>query len=164
MMATRIVDEKATIDLGGRDIEVLFMGRAHTGGDLSVYLPAEKILFMSEAYLHRVFPAMRTAFPSEWVEMIERAQAMDVDIYVPGHGFVDSPEVLAEELETYRQAVVTVIEETKRLHSEGLSLEEAQARADMAELETWSLSSSQKARAIQQVYAELNQELPGGAA
>lgn len=164
MMATRIVDEKATIDLGGRDIEVLFMGRAHTGGDLSVYLPAEKILFMSEAYLHRVFPAMRTAFPSEWVEMIERAQAMDVDIYVPGHGFVDSPEVLAEELETYRQAVVTVIEETKRLHSEGLSLEEAQARADMAELETWSLSSSQKARAIQQVYAELNQELPGGTA
>jgi hypothetical protein len=56
------------------------------------------------------------------------------------------------------------MEETKRLHSEGLSLEEAQARADMAELETWSLSSSQKARAIQQVYAELNQELPGGAA
>ena len=161
VLATEVVRDTTTIVLGDTEIEVLFLGRAHTGGDLSVYLPAEKILFMSEAYLHRVFPAMRTAFPSEWVEMIERAQAMDVDVYVPGHGFVDSPEVLEQELETYRQALVTVITEATRLHSQGLSLEDAQAEADMGDLETWSLSSSQKARALQQVYAELNGELPG---
>ncbi len=160
VLATEVVRDATTIMLGDTEIEVLFLGRAHTGGDLSVYLPAEKILFMSEAYLHRVFPAMRTAFPSEWVAMIERAQAMDVDIYVPGHGFVDSPEVLEEELETYRQALITVIAEATRLHSQGLSLEDAQAQADVGDLETWSLSSSQKARALQQVYAELNGELP----
>ena len=163
VLATEIVhDETTTITLGDQEIEILFLGRAHTGGDLSVYLPAEKILFMSEAYLHRVFPAMRTAFPSEWVAMIERAQAMDVDYYVPGHGFVDSPDVLEEELETYRQALVTVIAEATRLHAQGLSLEDAQAEAVMGEIETWSLSSSQKSRAIQQVYAELDGELPGG--
>ena len=163
VLATEIVhDETTTITLGDQEIEILFLGRAHTGGDLSVYLPAEKILFMSEAYLHRVFPAMRTAFPSEWVAMIERAQAMDVDYYVPGHGFVDSPDVLEEELETYRQALVTVIAEATRLHAQGLSLEDAQAEAVMGEIETWSLRSSQKSRAIQQVYAELDGELRGG--
>ena len=162
VLATEVVSDKATIELGETEIEVVFLGRAHTGGDLSVYLPKEKILFMSEAYLHRVFPAMRTAFPSEWVETIERAQAMDVDMYVPGHGFVDSPGVLEQELETYRQAILIVIEEATRLHSQGLSVEEAQAQANMGELETWSLSSSQKARAIQQVYGELDGELPGG--
>jgi glyoxylase-like metal-dependent hydrolase (beta-lactamase superfamily II) len=161
VLATEVVRDATTIVLGDTEIEVLFLGRAHTGGDLSVYLPAEKILFMSEAYLHRVFPAMRTAFPSEWVEMIERAQAMDVDVYVPGHGFVDSPEVLEQELETYRQALMTVIAEATRLHGQGLSLEDAQAEADVGDLETWSLSSSQKARALQQVYTELNGELPG---
>jgi cyclase len=57
---------------------VLFLGRAHTGGDLSVYLPRDKVLFMSEAFLHRVFPAMRSAYPTEWVRTLERAQSMDV--------------------------------------------------------------------------------------
>ena len=71
---------------------------------------------------------------------------MDVDYYVPGHGFVDSPDVREEELETYRQALVTVIAEATRLHAQGLSLEDAQAEAVMGEIETWSLRSSQQAR------------------
>lgn len=158
-MPTDLVDDRTVIELGGRAIELLFLGRAHTGGDLSVYLPEEKVLFMSEAYLHRVFPAMRTAYPTEWVAMIERAQALDVDTYVPGHGFVDSPEVLERELELFRQAVVTVIEEATRLHEAGVPLEQAMEEARFGDLEEWSLRSSQGPRAVQQVYAELNGEL-----
>lgn len=160
VLPTRLVDDREVLELGGRTIEILFLGRAHTGGDLVVHLPEEDILFMSEAYLHRVFPAMRTAYPTEWVAMIERAQAMEVETYVPGHGFVDSPEILREELEVFRRAVVQVIEESRRLHGQGLSLEEAQASADFGELGDWWLSESQAARAIQQVYAELDGTLP----
>ncbi len=159
-LPTRLVTDREVLNLGGRTIELRFLGRAHTGGDLTVYLPEEKVLFMSEAYLHRVFPAMRSAYPSEWVAMIEQAQALDVDTYVPGHGFVDSPEVLEEELEVYRQAMVTVIEEAKRLHAAGIPVTEAMEIAQFGDLEGWSLRSSQGARAVQQVYAELNGELP----
>ena len=148
--------------MGDKEIHVLFLGRAHTGGDLVVYLPAEKIMFMSEAYLHRIFPAMRTAFPSEWVEMIERAQEMDVDIYVPGHGFVDAPQILDEELERFQGAIRAVIAEAERLHSEGYALEEAQQLAQFGDLESWSLRESQGDRALQQVFAEIDGTLPGG--
>ena len=158
-LATELVEEKKTLQLGDTEIQVLFLGRAHTGGDLAVYLPAEKILFMSEAYLNRIFPAMRSAHPSEWVAMIEKAQAMDVDIYVPGHGFVESPEILEEELETYRQALVQVIAEASRLHADGVSSEDAQEQAQFGDLETWTLRSSQGATAIRRVYMELNGEL-----
>jgi glyoxylase-like metal-dependent hydrolase (beta-lactamase superfamily II) len=161
-LATDLVEDREVLQLGDRTVELLFLGRAHTGGDLVVHLPEEKIFFMSEAYLHRVFPAMRSAFPSEWVEMIERAQAMDIDVYVPGHGFVDSPGVLEDELEVYRQAVVQVIGEARRLHEEEVPLEAAQEQASFGDLETWSLRSSQGPVAIRQVYAELNGELPGG--
>ena len=160
VLPTELVEDEAILQMGGREIQILFKGRAHTGGDLLVYLPEERILFMSEGYLHRVFPAMRTAFPTEWVRMIERVQAMDVDIYIPGHGFVDSPEILREELEIFRQAMVQVIETVTELHSAGLSLEEAQAQADFGELVGWSLSSSQGPIAVAQVYLELNGELP----
>ncbi len=160
-LATRLVPEGETLDLGGREVRILFLGRAHTGGDLVVYLPEERILFMSEAYLHRIFPAMRSAHPSEWVDMIEAAQAMDVEVYVPGHGFVDHPTILADELEIFQTAVRSVIAEARRFHEDGYSLEDAQAQAMFGDLETWSLRSSQGDRALQQVYAELDGELGG---
>ncbi len=161
VLATELVPDRRTIRLGGMEIQVLFLGRAHTGGDLHVYLPAERILFMSEAYLNRVFPAMRSAYPSEWVGVLERAQAMDVDTYVPGHGFVDPPAVLAEELETYRGAVASVIAEAGRLHGLGLDADEAVEQADFGELEGWTLRSSQGPTAVRRVYLELSGQLPG---
>ena len=156
-----LVEETEILTLGDKQIMLMFLGRAHTGGDLSVYLPDEKILFMSEAYLNRIFPAMRSAYPSEWVAMIERAQELDVETYVPGHGFVDAPEILEEELETYRQAVVQVIEEAKRLHALGLSADEAVEQARFGDLEGWTIRSSQGPTAIRRIYLELNGELPG---
>ncbi len=158
-LPTDFVEKEKTLHLGDKEIQILFLGRAHTGGDLAVYLPREKILFMSEAYLNRVFPAMRSAYPSEWVEMIERAQAMDVEVFVPGHGFVESPAILEEELETFQQALRSVIAEVKRLHRLGLSPEEALKRADFGELESWSLYESQAPLAIRKVYEELEGKL-----
>ncbi len=84
---------------------------------------------------------------------------MDVDIYVPRHGFVESPQVLEEELETYRQALEQVIAEAKRLHGAGLSLEDAQEQARFGDLTSWTLSGGQAATAIRRVYMELNGEL-----
>ena len=161
IMPTELVSDKRVLHLGDREIHVLFLGRAHTGGDLVVYLPQEKILFMSETFLNRIFPAMRSAYPSEWVAMIQRAQAMDVDLYIPGHGFVDSPEVLREELETYRLAMERVIAEGRRLHAAGINVEDAGQQARFGDLEGWTLRASQGARAIARVYQELNGELSG---
>ena len=160
VLPNEIVETSRTLNLGGTEVRILFLGRAHTGGDLVVHLPREGVLFMSEAYLHRIFPAMRSAFPSEWVAMIEAAQAMDADVYVPGHGFVDSPAVLEAELEVFRRAVAQVVDEGTRLHTAGLTLEEAVEHADFGELEEWSLRSSQAPRAIERVYMELDGELP----
>jgi glyoxylase-like metal-dependent hydrolase (beta-lactamase superfamily II) len=158
--STRVVAERETLTLGGTEMQVLFLGRAHTGGDLMVYLPREKVLFMSEAYLNRVFPAMRSAYPSEWVATIERAQKMDVDIFVPGHGFVESPAILEEELETYRRAVAQVIAEGKRLHAAGAPVEEAVTQAKFGDLESWTIRSSQGPIAVRRVYLELDGKLP----
>ena len=153
------VEDTVALKLGSTEIQILFLGRAHTGGDLSVYLPKEKILFMSEAYLNRIFPAMRSAYPSEWVATIEKAQAMDVTTYVPGHGFVETPAILKEELEMARKALLQVIAEAKRLHSAGVPVEDAVTQARFGDLETWTIKSSQAATAIRRVYLELDGKL-----
>jgi glyoxylase-like metal-dependent hydrolase (beta-lactamase superfamily II) len=159
-LPTELVEKEKVLRLGGREIRILFLGRAHTGGDLVVHLPEERILFMSETYLNRIFPAMRSAYPSEWVAMIRRAQAMEVEIYVPGHGFVKRKDVLREELDTYRKALESVIAEARRLHALGLSAEDAVKEADFGELESWTLHESQAPLAIAKVYQEIEGKLP----
>lgn len=160
VLPTDIVEEDRVMELGGREIQILHLGRAHTGGDLVVYVPDGKVLFMSETYVRGIFPPMRSAYPTEWVEMVHRAQAMDVAVYIPGHGVMGSPETLRVGLDTYRQAMERVIAESGRLHRKGLSVEEAVETASFGDLESWSLSDSQVPRAIGRVYMELNGELP----
>lgn len=146
-----------TIDVGGTQVKVLFLGRAHTGGDLMVQLPRERILFMSEAYLNRVFPAMRSAYPSEWVKTIDAALALpNVSTFVPGHGFIESAPVSREELITFRDAVTQVITEVKRLKATGMSPDDAIKQAQWGSLSTWFLASQQAPVAVRRVWAELD--------
>jgi cyclase len=151
--------ESQVIDVGGIEVRALFLGRAHTGGDLMVHLPKQRILFMSEAYLNRVFPAMRSAYPTEWVRAIDRVLAMDVDRYVPGHGFIEEPRASREELVEFQGALKAVIAEVTRLHAQGLSPDAAVARAAWGPYTDWFLREQQAPIAVRRIYDELEGRL-----
>ena len=151
--------DRQSINVGGIEVQALFAGRAHTGGDLLVYLPKQKILFMSEVYLNRVFPAMRSAYPSEWLAVLDKALAMDVDLYVPGHGFIEERKAAREELVEYQQAMRYVIDEVKRLHKLGLSAEDAVKQANWGPYKDWYLAEQQAPIAVRKIYEELEGKL-----
>jgi cyclase len=153
---TELVTDKKTLTLGGEHIQILFLGRAHTGGDLAVYLPREEILFMSEIFLNRVFPAMRSAYPSEWLHALTRAEEMPITTYIPGHGFTEQPAVSKEELHAYHRALEAVITEATRLYRAGVPVDDAVTRADFGEYTSWTLSKSQGPIAVRRVYDELS--------
>jgi cyclase len=157
--AAPMTSDRQTVNVGGIEVQAIFAGRAHTGGDLLVYLPRQKILFMSEVYLNRVFPAMRSAYPSEWVAVIDKALAMDVDRYVPGHGFIEEPKVSREELIEYQKALRYVINEVKRLHKLGLSADEAAKQANWGPYKEWFLVEQQGPIAVRKVYEEIEGKL-----
>src|SRR5687768_3708370 len=157
--APPMTSERQTVNVGGIEVQAIFAGRAHTGGDLLVYLPKEKILFMSEVYLNRVFPAMRSAYPSEWVAVIDKALAMDVERFVPGHGFIEAPSVSREELIEYQKAMRYVIDEVKRLHKPGLSAEEAAKQANSGPYREWFLVEPQGPIAVWKIYEEIEGKL-----
>jgi len=152
---TAMSADQQNIDVGTMKVEVRFLGRAHTGGDLSVYLPATKILFMSEAYLNRVFPAMRSAYPSEWVRTVDRALAMNASRYIPGHGFIEEPVASREELVAFREALRAVIAEVTRLRALGLSADDAIKQAQWGPYANWFLADQQAPIAVRKVYEEL---------
>lgn len=151
--------DSETIDVGGIEVRVLFLGRAHTGGDLMVHLPRQRVLFMSEAYLNRVFPAMRSAYPSEWGRVIDRALALDVDLFVPGHGFIEEARVSREELVEFRKALQFVIAEVTSLKARGLSVDDAVRQANWGPYAEWFLREQQAPIAVRKVYEELEGRL-----
>jgi cyclase len=140
-------------------MQILFLGRSHTGGDLAVWLPREKILFLSEIYLNRVFPAMRSAYPSEWLTALDRAEAMKASIYIAGHGFTETGPVSQQEIRAYHHALAAVIAEATRLYKAGVPVDQAVAQANFGEYASWTLASSQGPIAIRKVYDELSGQL-----
>ena len=147
------------INVGGIEVQAIYAGRAHTGGDLLVYLPKQKILFMSEVYLNRVFPAMRSAYPTEWVSVIDKALKMDVERFVPGHGFIEEAKVAREELVEYQRALRAVIAEVNRLHKLGLPADEAAKQANWGPYKDWFLAEQQGPIAVRKVYEEIEGKL-----
>jgi cyclase len=156
--AELVADRKAW-KMGGEELQILFLGRAHTSGDLAVYLLRQKILFLSEIFLNRVFPAMRSAYPSEWLGALTKAEAMDVTLYIAGHGFTEQGPVSTEELRTYHKALEAVIAEATRLYRAGVPVDQAVNQANWGEYASWTLASSQGPIAIRKVYEELSGSL-----
>jgi hypothetical protein len=124
-----------------------------------VYLPREKILFMSEVFSNRIFPSMANGYPTEWLETLKKAEQMDAAIYVPAHGFVDRPAILKEEERTYRSALERVIAEGRRLHDAKVPVDDAAAKADLGSFAGWTRRAENAAGALKRVYMELDGEL-----
>jgi cyclase len=162
---TEAVADKRTIRLGGTDIEILNLGRAHTGGDLSVYVPGSKVLFMSEIYDHRLFPSLARGFPSEWLSTIKKNQAIDTDWVFGGHGFVDDPVTMRNELAAFASELTAVIAEGRRLHDAHVACRSAKdcdavGAANWGPYENWSERATQAPGALIRVYQEIEGKLP----
>ena len=165
VLPTETVADKRSLKVGATELQILNLGRGHTGGDLVVYLPEGKVMFLSELYLHQVFPAMITAYPSEWVATLKKAQAMDVSWFVAGHGFIDDMATMKADLTESLKATEHVVAEAKRLKAAGLACESekncpAFAQANLGVYGDMTLSASQAPRARARVYMELEGRLP----
>jgi glyoxylase-like metal-dependent hydrolase (beta-lactamase superfamily II) len=157
------VSDRRVITMGGTEMQILFLGRAHTGGDLHVWLPRENILFMSEAFFNRLYPSVggsRSAYPIEWIETIRKAEALNARVVVPGHGFVDSPDVLREELVNFRRALENLVAESRRMHAANVPIDNAPRGINLGEFQYWYRAANNMPDAVRQVYLEIEKKLP----
>ena len=124
---TVTLSERMTLYRGAREIELLFLGRGHTGGDVVVFLPKERIVFTGDLLLQG--PSyMGDAYLDEWVETIDQVKALDFDVVVPGHGepFRDRASIDAFQAymrDTWKQAV--------DMRAKGIPALEAALRVDL---------------------------------
>jgi cyclase len=77
--------DRLGLELGERHIEVLHYGRGVTPGDAFVYLPKEKILLIGDLIVNPVTFAL-SGYPTEWLRVLERIDALEIETIVTGHG------------------------------------------------------------------------------
>lgn len=80
-------DQELSLDLGGREVQLKFLGVGNTKGDAVAYLPKEKILITGDLLAHPV-PYLGGGFPSELVKTLRRMERLDAQTIIPGHGDV----------------------------------------------------------------------------
>jgi cyclase len=70
-----------------RTAQLLTFGGGHTASDSFVYLPEERIAFMSDLVFVRHHPALEDGDPEEWVRILERVEeTLDITTVIGGHG------------------------------------------------------------------------------
>lgn len=84
------------IDLGGKTVRALHLGRGHTSGDLVVLFVEDRVVHMGDLLFNRRYPRVDLeagGSAREWAETLERVLALDgFDRVIPGHGPVTDRE------------------------------------------------------------------------
>lgn len=120
--------DRLNLYVGDCTFELIFLP-GHTPGQIGVYLPQERIIFTGDNFTNGWQPSLAYCCPLEWVESLQRIEAMDVDTVVPGHGEVGN----LKAVRVFRAFIQQCIDVVRDAISQGMSKEEA---ADRISFET----------------------------
>lgn len=121
------VRNKLTLYRGNREIQIHFFGRGHTGGDVVVYLPAERIV-MTGDLMTAGLAFMGDGYADEWVSTLEGLKTLDFDWVMPGHGDAFRGKERITAFQTYLRDAWTQVSKLRR---QGLTAQDAAAKVDL---------------------------------
>ncbi len=81
-------EDEYIIEMGDMRIEVLYFGPAHSHGDISVWLPEQKLVIAGDIAFHeRMLPIFADTITADWVETWKTEfEPLGAVYVIPGHG------------------------------------------------------------------------------
>ena len=104
-----------------RTIHILWLGRAHTSGDVIVYLPNDEVIVTGDL-LQGWVPYLGDGYPYKWIETLEEAMKLKFEYVIGGHGDVMRGK---GQFELWRDYLIDLMAETADAYSKALSMSEA---------------------------------------
>jgi glyoxylase-like metal-dependent hydrolase (beta-lactamase superfamily II) len=136
---------------GSREIQLRHFGRAHTGGDVVIYLPQEKVVFTGDMMLPGL-AYMGDGHVDEWPASLEGLKTLDFDTWLPGHGPVMRTR---DPIDNFQAYLRDLWDKASALHRRGVSAEEAAQQLDMTN-HSMVRAVGVDPRAIRRIYALLS--------
>ena len=133
------------------EVELYEVGPAHTGGDVIVHVPAQRVVFTGDICFIGGTPIVWSGPVSNWLAALRFIRSLDPEIVVPGHGPVTDADGVAA-LEGYFEWLLTAC---RARRDAGLTALDAAASLDLGPYAEW----GERERTIvnvDAVYAELD--------
>lgn len=109
-----------------RPVELMFLGRANTDGDLVAWLPREKVIATGDIVVSPV-PFGFFSFPADWIVTLGKLKAMPFEVLIPGHGDPQRDRAYLDKLVT---AISDIRAKVAPLAKAGVKQEEVKAKVD----------------------------------
>ncbi len=127
--------DKMTLDMDDVSFHLYFFGRAHSGCDIFIHIPEEKILMTGDIFLDKgwlpLFSGMDTLDIPRWIDVLNTlfADPAGFTTVIPGHRKVWSREKLA----LWKEYIENLWTGVRAAKSEKKTLEQAASRLPLAE-------------------------------
>src|SRR5262245_16177096 len=118
---------RMTLYRGSREIQLLFFGRGHTGGDVVVFLPKEKVLCTGDLLVAGL-AFMGDGYVDEWATTLESLKGLAFESVIPGHGEPSTGKAKIDQFQAYLRDLWSQVAAPKK---QGVPAEEAAKKVDM---------------------------------
>jgi glyoxylase-like metal-dependent hydrolase (beta-lactamase superfamily II) len=123
---TDTFDDELVLEVGGRRVELRFLGRGHTSGDLVVWLPQDRICFAGDLVEAQAAPYMGDAHVADWAgSTLDGVMALDAEQLIGGRGPVVRGAAVGKAIEDTRAFLRTTLDGTHKVKEAGGTLKEA---------------------------------------
>jgi len=77
---------RMSVYLGGRRVDIMQLGRAHTAGDAVIHVPDQNVMFTGDIVEYRSACYCGDGHFHDWPDTLERIRRWDLDAIAPGRG------------------------------------------------------------------------------
>jgi glyoxylase-like metal-dependent hydrolase (beta-lactamase superfamily II) len=80
--------DRMTVSLGGKQVELIYIGASHSDNLIVMNFPAERTLFAVDIVSVRrvAYKTLSDSYFPGWINALRKIEAVDFDILAPGHG------------------------------------------------------------------------------
>ncbi len=132
-LPTATFEDDLTLDVGGTEAHLVYVGPAHTGGDVIIHVPSDGVVFAGDIVFNNCHPLAWDGTIDSWIAALRQIEALDPAILVPGHGPVSGPEGATQ----MREYLEFVKSHGAEQYERGVSLRDAAAVLDLGPYASW---------------------------
>jgi len=150
VLPTITLEDRLTLYRGERKIDIRYLGRGHTSGDIVVYLPKEGVVITGDLVIWPVpYVGNPQSHPGDWSATLEKLMALHASVIVPGHG-----PVLRDNsyLKLMSRLFASIREQVEAAVGRGETLDQTRKAIKLDEFRTLFVGESPVRKAIFSIY------------
>ena len=110
-------DDRLNVYAGDLQIQLIFVGPAHTTNDVIAWIPERKVMFTGDIIFNGGTPFALAGSIAGWLDALDMIELLGPQVIVPGHGSVCGP----ESIEAQRRYLNFIQETAKRGSAAGIA-------------------------------------------